>query len=60
MQYLYKPQPGNTTAVMLMNNGDAATDLLLTFAAVPGIVAARAYAVRDVWRRLDLGTITQP
>jgi len=59
-QYLYKPveQAGARIAVLLMNHAAHAADLSLAFADVPGLACAAARtkcAVRDVWRRADLG-----
>ena len=53
-QYFYKPLGGADIAVLLMNNGDAATDLELDFADVPGLKGT-ACTVRDLWSRSDLG-----
>ena len=55
-EYYYKPleEGGAKTAVLLMNNGDALTDLALAFKDVPGVRCTRCH-VRDVWARQDLG-----
>jgi len=56
-QYLYKPltYDGSKTAVLLMNQGDAAVDLTLDLADVPGLKCTTC-KVRDIWNHKDLGT----
>ena len=54
-QYLWKPMNGTHTAVLLMNSGDAAEDLALNFADVPGAPCASC-VVYDVWARAPIGT----
>jgi len=56
-QYLYKPlaTDGSKTAVLLMNQGDAAVDLTLDFADVPGL-KCKTCTVRDIWNHKDLGS----
>ena len=56
---LYKPMlaGGKKTAVLLMNNAAAATDLEVSFADIPGVTCTTCH-VRDVWARKDLGTFT--
>merc|ERR1712232_248422 len=55
-QYLYKPLDfgGKKTAVLLMNHGDAATDLTFDFKDVPGLSCTKCN-VRDIWNHKDLG-----
>jgi alpha-galactosidase len=56
-QYLYKPLAANgaKTAVLMMNNGDAAADLTLDFKDIPGVTCTSCN-VRDIWNHKDLGT----
>lgn len=58
-QYWYKPlkTDGTRTAVLLMNHGDATSDLSLTFADIPGVKCTTCH-VRDIVARKDLGTFT--
>eukprot|EP00759_Apiculatamorpha_spiralis_P054640 PhF_6_TR6992/c0_g2_i1/m.10373/K07407/E3.2.1.22B, galA, rafA; alpha-galactosidase len=53
--YLYKPQPNNTMAIMLVNNKEHPDDLSVTFSAIPRLVQAAEYHVRDLWGRRNLG-----
>lgn len=56
-QYFYKPMEagGAKTAVLLMNHGDAASDLTLDFADIPGVSCSNCH-VRDIWNHKDLGS----
>ena len=56
VQFLYKPLPAGDTAVLLVNSGDAAADLALTFASVPGLSGTATYSLRDVGNRAPLGS----
>ena len=47
-QYFYKPLGNGETAVLLMNHDDAAQDLDLSFADVPGL-GCTSCALKDVW-----------
>lgn len=58
VQYLYKPQPNNKMAVLLMNNADSDRNLTLIFKSVPKLSSAASYNIRDVWRRIDLGVFS--
>lgn len=55
VQYFAKPQPNNTTAVILLNSGDQPASLTLTFSTVPRLAPATHYHVRDLWLKADLG-----
>eukprot|EP00048_Salpingoeca_helianthica_P017746 m.238839 g.238839 ORF g.238839 m.238839 type:complete len:427 (-) comp22077_c0_seq1:33-1313(-) len=55
VQYLYKPQPANAMAVILMNNDIKQRTLTLEFSSVPTLHPAPAYHVRDLWQRRDMG-----
>jgi len=56
-QYFYKPMTagGAKTAVLLMNHADAAADLTLAFADIPGVKCTTC-KLRDLWNRKDLGS----
>ena len=54
-QYWVKRASDGDVAVLLVNNGDAATDLELQLGDVPGLTAFSTYAVRDVNAHVDLG-----
>ncbi len=58
-QALYKPINATATAVLVMNHDDVPQDLVVDFAAVPGLpCAAGACRVRDINNRASLGTAT--
>ena len=67
---LYKPLSGRDVrasimAVLLMNNGDAPSDLSFEWAAVPGLervnsVAEAGCVVYDVWRSRSVGRVAGP
>lgn len=57
-QQLYKPLPSGATAVLLINNADAPSDVELRFENVPGAGCTGTgctFAVRDLHARRDLG-----
>ena len=54
-QYLWKPVNETHTALLLMNAGEAATDLAVTFADVPDTPCAENCVVYDVWARAPVG-----
>ena len=54
VQFLYKPQPNDTMAVMMVNNGDSPADLSLHFNSIPKLVKAPAYILRDLWGQQDI------
>jgi hypothetical protein len=62
VMYLYKPQPRNSAAVLLLNNYPTDFDLTLTFADVPTFSKNHPetrYHVRDIWNHIDLGVYGQ-
>jgi len=54
IQYLYKPQPNDQVAVLLMNNGETPRDLLLEFHLIPLIKKSGQYRLRNLWDRKDI------
>jgi hypothetical protein len=59
-QYLSKPTGSGEVAVLLMNSDDENTELVASFADIPGIYCddmdeACDYHVRDAWNHEDLG-----
>jgi hypothetical protein len=61
MTDFYKPQSWDNTkyAVLLINTEEQPSDMTVTFAGVPGLVApSGSCAVRDIWARKDLGTFS--
>jgi len=61
MTDFYKPQSWDNTkyAVLLINTEAQPSDMTVTFAGVPGLVApSGSCAVRDIWARKDLGTFS--
>ena len=61
-EYYYKPMEtqGTKTAVLMINNSDGASDLILTFSDIPGLMCGGSTtmkcAVRDIWNHKDLGS----
>jgi len=53
-QFFYKPVGGGRIAVLLMNHGTTALDLVLNFKDVPGLVSQKC-SVRCLYMHTDLG-----
>ena len=57
-QYFYKPQPNNTMAILLMNNGNTPSALSVVFNTIPRLTKASSFRVYDLWIHRDLGTFS--